>query len=262
MIGIFDSGVGGLAILRELDRLLPQTDILYLADTAAFPYGPKSKHFLKARTTAITRALVARGAQLVVVACNTATVVAISHLRRSFPLPFVGVVPPVKVAASRSAAHTPIYVLLTENTASARKYSELVHSYGRDRHVEAICLPFLARVVEDGTFRKVEVASEVAGTLRRSLGELLPGTNVVLGCTHYVFLRDLLQSALGPGVTILEPSRAVAEQALRLLQERGINPEETGRRLFCCTGDREAFAQRAADLLEWEQPVVERIELG
>ena len=97
MIGLFDSGVGGLACLREIDRLLPEADTLYLADSAAFPYGSLSPEIIKKRAEVITRTLIERGALLVVLACNTATVVAIKHLRDKFHIPFVGVEPPVKV---------------------------------------------------------------------------------------------------------------------------------------------------------------------
>lgn len=261
MIGIFDSGLGGLALWRELDRLLPNTDLLYLADNGAFPYGPRPPQFLKNRTEKIARALLERGARLVVVACNTATVVAIAHLRERFDIPFVGVEPPVKVAAGLAAPDEPIYVLLTENTASGEKYTALVERFGAGRKVKAVCLALLARVVEDGSFREPAVAREVARTVREAVGEISERAKVVLGCTHYVFLRELLQEALGPKATILEPSRAVAEQVLRLMAENGIPREETGRREFFCTGDPALFSLNAARLLEAKKLEVERVEI-
>lgn len=261
MIGIFDSGVGGLAILREVAKLLPRADILYLADTAAFPYGPRSTRFLKSRTEAITRSLVEKGAQLVVVACNTATVVAIRHLREVFDIPFVGVEPPVKVAAELAGHREPICVLLTQNTASGKRYADLVKKFSQGRRVEAVCLPLLAQVVENGSFRNRKVAAQVVKTVKNALGELSTGAKVVLGCTHYIFLQELLQEAFGPAVEILEPGRAVAEQVQRLMGEHGIGAEENGRRDFYCTGDVEAFAGRIGKLLGIRPPRVVQVEV-
>jgi len=261
MIGIFDSGVGGLAILRQVAKLLPRADILYLADTAAFPYGPRSTRFVKSRTAAITRFLIQSGAQLVVVACNTATVVAIRYLREVFDIPFVGVEPPVKVAAELAGHREPICVLLTQNTASGKKYADLVKRFSQGRRVEAVCLPLLAQVVEDGSFRNKKVAAQVVKTVKNALGELTTGAKLVLGCTHYIFLQELLQEALGPAVKILEPGRSVAEQVQRLMTEHGIGAEESGRRDFYCTGDADEFAGRVENLLGIEKPVVERVEV-
>ena len=261
MIGIFDSGVGGLAILREVTDLLPQADILYLADTEAFPYGPRSARFLNSRTAAITRFLLSRGARLVAVACNTATVVAIHHLRRVFDIPFVGVEPPVKVAAQLPGKEEPVFVLLTQNTASGKKYADLVKRFSQGRRVEAVCLPLLARVVEDGSFRDAEIAFQVAETVKNTLGELDAGAKVVLGCTHYIFLKELLQQTFGPSVKILEPGRAVAEQVRRLMTEGGIPAEENGRIKFYSTGDPDEFAGRVENLLGGAKPEVERVEV-
>lgn len=261
MIGIFDSGVGGLAILRQVAKLLPQADILYLADTAAFPYGPRSTRFVKSRTAAITRFLIQRGAQLVVVACNTATVVAIHHLREVFDIPFVGVEPPVKVAAELAGHREPICVLLTQNTASGKKYADLVKRFSQGRRVEAVCLPLLAQVVEDGSFRNKKVAAKVVKTVKNALGELTTGAKLVLGCTHYIFLQELLQEAFGPAVKILEPGRSVAKQVQRLMTEHGIGAEKSGRIDFYCTGDVEAFAGRVTYLLGVAEPEVERVEV-
>jgi len=262
MIGIFDSGVGGLAIFRQVVNLLPRADILYLADTEAFPYGPRPTRFLKSRTASLTRFLISQGAELVVVACNTATVVAISYLRRIFDIPFVGVEPPVKVAAELPGREEPVCVLLTQNTASGKKYADLVKKYSQRRRVEALCLPLLARVVEEGSFKDKKVAVQVVDNVRKALGELNSGAKVVLGCTHYIFLQELLQEAFGPSVKILEPGRAVAEQVRRLLAEHGIPEVEKGRREFFCTGDVDQFAARVENLLAVEKPVVKRAEVG
>ncbi len=196
-----------------------------------------------------------------VVACNTATVVAIRHLREVFDIPFVGVEPPVKVAAELAGHREPICVLLTQNTASGKKYADLVKKFSQGRRVEAVCLPLLAQVVENGSFRNRKVAAQVVKTVKNALGELSTGAKVVLGCTHYIFLQELLQEAFGPAVEILEPGRAVAEQVQRLMGEHGIGAEENGRRDFYCTGDVEAFAGRIGKLLGIRPPRVVQVEV-
>ena len=262
MIGIFDSGVGGLAILRQVRRLLPRADIVYLADSEAFPYGPKSAEFVIDKTVRISRALIDRGAALVVVACNTATVVAIEALRAGFAVPFVGVEPAVKVAAELASADGPIFVLLTPNSASGRKYNDLVQRFADGRRVEAVCLEMLAEVVEDGSYRRSEVAGEIIRQVKAALGALPDGAQVVLGCTHYVFLRDLFQQAFGPGVNILEPSLPVAEQVVRVVKKHSIPVDESGRREFFCTGNCEYFASRVAELTGEKLTSIEVLHLS
>ncbi len=216
MIGVFDSGAGGLAILREIKRLLPGADTTYLADTGAFPYGDKSPGFVTGRCTAITNLLIGRGARVIVLACNTATVVAVEQLRNTFEIPFVGVEPAIKVAAD-GANPGPIFVLMTANTAAGGKYAALVERCAGGRTVRPLVIGMLAAVVEDGSFRQPEVAAEIRRQVKGALGDLPAGSQVVLGCTHYIFLRDILQQALGQAVEILEPGAAVARQVGRVL---------------------------------------------
>lgn len=260
MIGIFDSGVGGLSLLHELGLCLPKADILYLADNACFPYGSRPPRWLRYRATAITRILIERDCRLVVVACNTATVVAIEFLRKNFPIPFVGIVPPVKVAAAREP-EKPIVVLMTENTAEGSKYTELVRAYAGGAWVEEVRLPLLAEMVEELEFREPGVAERIVRDVRSLLGVRDRGCRLVLGCTHYVFLRPLLQERLGPEVEVLDPCAAVAAQVLRVCDQQGIPTAESGARKFICTGDPERFAARTAELLEIKRPEVQRVEL-
>ena len=236
MIGMFDSGIGGLAILDAMGRLLPRADITYLADTAAFPYGPKSPEFVIGRCERISRLLIGRGAEVIVVACNTATVVAIEHLRARFAeTPFVGVEPAVKVAASNGQSG-PIYVLMTANTAAGGKYAALVERHGGGRAVHPVVIDMLAPAVEDGSFRTPEVADEIRRKLKQEIGDPPAGSQLVLGCTHYIFLKDLLRESLGPDVEILEPSDAVARQTERVLHQQGADTSAgSGRLSLLCT---------------------------
>ncbi len=261
MIGIFDSGNGGLSIFRELARLLPGADLTYLSDSAAFPYGRLPHAGLTARATAITRLFLARGARLIVVACNTATVVAIEELRRSFPeLPFVGVVPPVKVAVGEAASDDPIIMLSTANTAAGRKYTALVDEFAAGRTVKTFTHPRLAEVVEQGLFREPGVKHELGELLHGNLGKIPAGARLVLGCTHYSFLTETFRE-LFPGAEIYDPAPAVARQAARLALLAELEQGDRGQREFFTTGDPENFAESVAALLACERPRVERVEL-
>lgn len=259
MIGIFDSGVGGLSIWREVAARLPRADIIYLADNGVFPYGNRPPDVVRSRSEQITRELVRRGAHLVVVACNTATVTAIGHLRAVFEIPFVGVEPPVKVAARSSGGR--IVALLTANTAGGRKYLDLLDTWAAGRAVTGVSLDLLARVVEDGSFRQPEVAEAVARAILEQTGPLEPGTQVVLGCTHYSFLKEIFQNRLGVPVEVLDPAPAVAEQALRLVRQHGIPEVEAGRREFLCTGDVERMRQFMTGVVGIERAEAGKLEM-
>ncbi|MCE5272007.1 glutamate racemase [bacterium] len=259
MIGLFDSGLGGLAIWREVDARLPRADILYLSDSGAFPYGHRHPDFVRSRAEAITRELIRRGCSLVVVACNTATVTSIRALREAFPIPFVGVVPPVKVAAQHGAG--PILALTTANTAAGRKYMELLEAHAPGRAVTGVSLDLLARIVEDGSYRDPEVAEAAARAILERSGPLEPGTQVVLGCTHYTFLRRVLETRLGAPVVVIDPAPAVAEQVLRLVRQHGIAEAEAGRREFLCTGDTPSMQRFLREVVGVEGAAVQRVEV-
>ena len=239
-IGIFDSGVGGLAVLVELERLLPGEDLIYYADTAHFPYGPRPADEIRARAEAVTRDLMERGAKLIVVACNTATSAAIAHLRETFAAPFVGMEPALKPAAERTMAGR-VVLLVTPGTAAGEKLAALIDRFGAEVAVQTVPAPGLAEQVESGALDAPETRALVRRYLQPALAS---GADVVvLGCTHYAFLRDLVEQEAGPGVAVIEPSAAVARQAARLLAQQHLrNPRHEGGRVqYVVSGDRAAF---------------------
>ncbi|SMF33219.1 glutamate racemase [Pseudogulbenkiania subflava DSM 22618] len=221
MIGMFDSGLGGLSVWRELTRLLPQEPVIYLADRAYCPYGGRSHEDILARSEKITRYLVDQGARLIVIACNTATSAAARELRRRHPeLPIVGMEPAVKPAALHSRSGQ-IAVLATRATLKGDKFLELKAQY--DDSVDILPLPGdgFVELVESG-----DLASEQAQrVVERQLHPLRAHTvdQVVLGCTHYPFLSPLIERALPAGVKLIDPARAVSLQAERLLQRHGLS---------------------------------------
>jgi glutamate racemase len=212
-IGVFDSGVGGLSVLRALRRAGPTLPLAYLADSAHAPYGERDPAFVVERSLRIAERLIAMGACGLVVACNTATAVAVQALRERWPeLAIVGVEPGLKpaVAASRNGR---IGVLATRGTLASDKFRRL-----RDAQPDGVCIvpracPGLARLIEQGDLRSAELLDAVEAHCAALRQEAVD--TVVLGCTHYAFVHDAIQSAMGPEVRIIDTAEAVARHALR-----------------------------------------------
>jgi glutamate racemase len=250
-IGMFDSGVGGLAVLSEVRRLLPGEDLLYYADTAWFPYGPRPHDEIRQRADAIARELLDRGAKLIVVACNTATSAAIAHLRETYDVPFVGMEPALKPAAERT--HTGrVALLVTPGTARGEKLAALIDRHGRNIEVHVIEAPGLAEAVESGALDAPEtraLLARYAAETRESGADVL-----ALGCTHYAFLRAAFERELGSGVAVIEPSEAVARHVAHVLEEHEIRNERTsgGAVEYLCSGDEAAFNDTRERLLNKE----------
>ena len=219
-IGIFDSGSGGLSVYRELVKLLPGERYLYYSDNAHCPYGEKTVEYIRERAHVITDILLGMGADIIVVACNTATAAAIARLRADYPtVPFIGMEPAVKPAALGTRSGV-IGVLATAGTLKGSKYLHTRGQYEDDvRIVEHVGEGFV-ELVENGILDGPEAEATVSRSLRPLLEE---GADIiVLGCTHYPFLQPVIERLAGPGVRVIDPAPAVARQTLRVLQEKGI----------------------------------------
>ena len=219
MIGIFDSGSGGLSVLREILRVLPRERFVYYADNANCPYGEKTPEFIQNRGRAITEYLLSRGAQIIVVACNTATAAAITTLRNEYPVKFIGMEPAVKPAALSSKTGV-IGVLATAGTLKGSKYLTTKGIYEDDvKIVEHVGQGFV-ELVENGILD----GSQAEETVRKSLQPLLDAgaDRIVLGCTHYPFLRGVIQRVAGPHVQIIDPAPAVARHLIEVMCEEGL----------------------------------------
>ncbi|MCB1735545.1 MAG: glutamate racemase [Gammaproteobacteria bacterium] len=218
-IGVFDSGVGGLSVLRHIQALLPHEDLIYVADSAHLPYGGKSPEFVRARVLSVADTLVARGAKALVVACNTATALGIDELRARHELPVVGMEPGVKPAAECTESGV-IGVLATSGTLASRRFQNLMHKHAGSAKVMAQPCPGWVELVESGAWSS-PLARE---KLRHALHPLLhAGADVlVLGCTHYPFLRTTLSEIAGAGVTILDTGEAVARELKRRIGQNGL----------------------------------------
>ena len=237
-IGVFDSGIGGVSILSEIRQLLPHEDIIYLADSAYCPYGTKGVEVIRERTLKITDFLRANEAKAVVVACNTACSAGLDQVRITHPaIPIVGVEPAVKPAHAITR-NGKIGILSTNLTLQGQKFSLLVEKFGNGVEIMTQPAPGLADLVDQG--KKDE--PETHEILNRFLEPLLERDidTLVLGCTHYPFLKDAITKICGPSVVLLDTGLAVARQTERVLRYRGIlNSDNNGTVNFYTTGNAE-----------------------
>lgn len=219
-IGLFDSGIGGATVLREVRRRLPAEHLLYLADQARCPYGPRPPDELRAIAAACARWLINRRAKLVVVACNTASAAALSDLRARFPAtPFVGMVPPVKPAAAHTRSRV-VGVLATPATLAGNLLHDVVARWADGVQVVSQPCPGLVEQIEAGALD----TPATDDLLRRYLAPILNAgaDTIVLGCTHYPFLTPRIRALAGDHVTLLDAAPAVAARVAQVLDERGL----------------------------------------
>lgn len=221
MIGIFDSGVGGLSVFREIRKLLPEERYIYYSDNAHCPYGEKSREYIIDRAREITRLLLSEGADIIVVACNTATAAAIATLREEFQIRFIGMEPAVKPAAMSTKTGV-VGVLATAGTLKADKYLNT-----REKWAEGVKI---AEHVGQGFVELVEkgctCGPEAEGVVTESLKPLLDegADRIVLGCTHYPFLSETISKTaaiIAPGrdIKVIDPAPAVAKHLLEIMKE-------------------------------------------
>ena len=228
MIGIFDSGIGGLSVFREIKRLLPQEKYIYFSDNAHCPYGEKTKDYIIERALHITEFLIGQGADIIVVACNTATAAAISTLRNEFPICFIGMEPAVKPAATITKTGV-VGVLATAGTLKADKYKDTKGRHAEDvTIVEHIGKGFV-ELVESGNTTGPKAESVVIESLEPLLDA--GADTIVLGCTHYPFLKETIEKVamtLTPSreITIIDPAPAVARHLLDVMQNEQIIKRE------------------------------------
>ncbi len=214
-IGVFDSGVGGLSVWRELTTLLPAESTIYLADQAHVPYGARTAADVEALTHEAAGWLLAQEAKLLVIACNTASAAALSSLRQRWPdVPIVGMEPAVKPASAHTLTHK-VGVMATPGTLNADRFTSLVERFASGIEVHTQVCPGLVELVEAGDLDGPLVEAHL-----RSLLDPLVAADIdhlVLGCTHYPFLAPAIQRVVGDRVTLVDPAPAVARQAQRLL---------------------------------------------
>ncbi len=213
-VGFFDSGIGGMSVAREFLKIRPVADVFYIADWDFCPYGDKDRGVVLERAHTLTRKLLDKGCELIVVACNTATAVAIDSLRATYDVPFVGMEPAVKPAALHSKSGV-IGIIATANTLQGRLFRETSARFAANAKIIPAVGGGFVELVENGeqnTDRARAVVSKVVEPLVAEGAD-----HIVLGCTHYSFLKELIAEIAGPSVTIVDPAIPVARRAATLL---------------------------------------------
>lgn len=234
-IGVFDSGIGGLSVLRHLRELLPAENLLYVADSGHAPYGKRTPDYVRDRSLAIGDFLRGQGAKALVVACNTATAAAVEALRAQFSWPVIAMEPGIKPAVAASKRRL-VGVLATAGTLESARFYALVNRFAGDVEIVTQPCPGLVEVVERGE----QGSDEARALVDRYLTPLLArGVDViVLGCTHYPFLRALIEERAGLGVEIVDTGPAVAREVKRRLQgENLLRGEGMGEARYWTSGE-------------------------
>ena len=215
VIGVFDSGVGGLSVLRHIRKLLPKEHLIYVADSGHVPYGEKSKEYIEQRSLIISQFLQQQGADAIVIACNTASAAAATTLRNHFAIPIIAMEPAVKPAVSASRSGV-VGVLATTGTLASARFAALLERYAGEVEIITQGCPGLVEQVERGELNTPQtrelVARYTAPLLERGADTL------ILGCTHYPFLAELITEVVGSDVTLIDTGAAVARQLQRRLE--------------------------------------------
>jgi glutamate racemase len=251
-IGVFDSGVGGLSVLKHIRAQLPSLPLLYVADSGHVPYGDKTQDYIRERSLVLTEFLVRQGAAAVVIACNTATAAAAAPLRARFDFPIIAMEPAVKPAVSATRSGI-VGVLATVGTIESARFAALLEQYAGDVEIVTQACPGLVEQVEAGELTTA-ATRELVARYARPLVERGADT-IVLGCTHYPFLRPLITEIVGERVQLIDTGEAVARQVVRRLPESligRIDLQPTER--FWSTGDGRSATRITSQL--WGRPVV------
>ncbi|MEH6565610.1 MAG: glutamate racemase [Halopseudomonas sp.] len=252
-IGVFDSGVGGLSVLREIQQLLPAESLLYVADSGHVPYGEKPPEFIRERSRRIAAFLVEQGAKALVVACNTATAAAINDLRAEFNLPIIGMEPAVKPAAL-ATRNGVVGVLATTGTLQSAKFAALLDRFARSVEVITQPCPGLVECVEHGEL----CGPAVEALLKRYTAPLVAAgcDTLILGCTHYPFLRPALVPLLPTQVQLVDTGAAVARQLLAQLTACALRHEgDAAPTRFWTSGEPQLLHRVLPVLLNTDSPV-------
>ena len=213
-IGVFDSGIGGLSVLREIHRLLPDHPTIYIADQANLPYGPRPITEIQTFSDRITRFLIEQGAAVIVIACHTASAASLEYLRAKYPtMPFVGMEPAIKPALETSKTGV-VGVLSTRATAEGTLYKRLLNRYAEDKRVITQIAPELVRIAEEQSQHTTASRAIIANYVKPMVDA--GADHIVLACTHFPFLADTIHELAGSNVRLVDPGPAVARQAARL----------------------------------------------
>lgn len=240
-IGIFDSGVGGLSVFKEIKKKIPFHPVIYFADQFHVPYGPRTLEEVFSLSFVVTNFLMKLGAKVIVIACNTASAAALYRLREIFPdTPFVGMEPAVKPAAEHT--HTgSVGVLATPATFQGKLYNSVVERFAKSVKIYQNTCPGLVQEIEEGNFNGKNTRNILLDALLPMLEKEID--SVVLGCTHYPFVIPLIETIVGPDITVIDPSPAIANQTYRKIIENDIQAfsDSPGKNVLITSGATQNF---------------------
>lgn len=254
-IGIYDSGVGGLTVLRAVRSLLPDEDLIYFADQANVPYGNRSLNEVRGLAEGAASFFKSQGAKLIVIACNTASAAALKHLRGLFPdYPFVGMEPAVKPAAEQTLSGK-VGVLATPSTFQGELYASVVERFAHDVELYQATCPGLVQQIENGHLNTPQTRKILVDALEPMLQEGVD--TLVMGCTHFPFVIPLISEITGNEVNVIDPAPAIARQVKRVLETRGLLRErkKAGKMVFLTSGDAEKLQVLLPKLIAVEAEV-------
>jgi glutamate racemase len=248
-IGVFDSGLGGLTVFKALARRMPEESLVYFGDTARVPYGSKSPEAIARFSTAVARFLAGRGIKLLVVACNTSSAWALADIRRAVRVPVIGVIEPGARAAVAAARGGRIGVIGTEATVKSGAYPRAIKALSPRAKVASAACPLFVPLVEEGWWSGAVVAAvarKYAAPLRRARVDAL-----ILGCTHYPYLKPVLAKTMGPRVRLIDSADETARETERALAHLGLRAKKggRGRREFYASDAPERFARLGRRML-------------
>lgn len=262
-IGVFDSGIGGLTVAREIMRNLPKEDIVYFGDTARVPYGSKSKDNIIRFSRQIIRFLQTKNVKAIVIACNTASALALETVKDECDIPIIGVVEPGARAALEATANKNIGVIGTEATVRSAMYEKIIHAVYPEATVNAKACPLFVPLVEEG-FKKHHVTDEIIDYYLSSLKESEIDT-LILGCTHYPLLRSKIREYVGDKITLVNPAYETAMDLKRILHELDLeNPNlegEHGSYSFYVSDAADKFKQFANSILPYDIETTKQINI-
>ena len=251
-IGVFDSGLGGLTVVKELIRQLPHENIVYFGDTARVPYGTKSKETIIRFSKENTEVLLKHHVKLIVVACNSCSSYAMPALKVNFDLPIIGVLVPGARKAVAATRNGKIGVIATSATIASGRYPEAIKKFKRSAKVTTQACPMFVPLVEEGWFNKniaLEVANNYLGPLKRDKVDTM-----ILGCTHYPLLKKTLRKAMGKRVTLIDSAKEVAAEVGAILEKNALdNPRrKNGKVKFLISDKPQAFKKIARTFLGFD----------
>ncbi len=264
-IGVFDSGVGGLTVLKQLSLRMPHERLIYLGDTARLPYGTKSKETVLKYSMRNASFLLEKGVKCLVVACNTASSLALEDLRRQFEMPVIGVIQPGAKKEASTTRVRRVGVIGTLATVRSRAYEEAIEGYGKDIEVTSVPCPLFVALAEEGW-----VEDEVTFLVAQRYLASLQGKGIdvlVLGCTHYPLLKPVLSQVMGKDVALVDSAEEAANEVAASLREHGLEADDEGvedaHALTICLTDRSLhFLELGEKILEVPLREVEYVDLG